>query len=135
MKKKFLIFTFFLIITSFYTIFDKASAVASSCSATVTSHSVYPNSTDNYTIDINNTSSSNLRWIKITRPSAALWTITGSTASGWSAAFTSNDVTYTNGITYVNNIMRAVVTAKTAGFTSPSAAWSVQVSDDASGSK
>jgi len=87
---------FLLVIFIFFQglFFKNAEAAVTACGASVSPSSVVRNTTSDFTFSINNTDSVSYNWIKITRPSASVWTINSGSASGWSASANSDNVTF-----------------------------------------
>src|SRR3990167_11220260 len=103
-----------------------------SCSASVTPHTVAPTSTTGFQLQINNTDSNPIVWIKITRPSAN-FAINTAEATGWNGSTGPTSTTQTGGTLDSGDSLTIVVSATTADVQASSANWAVQVSDDSGG--
>lgn len=135
MRKTALIVLIFLIINLFLGKSLAVYGVVSSCTASVIPGSVYANSSSSYTFSLNNTSSSDIKWIKITIPSPVYWGIDGfSNPSGWTGSSTNDDVTYIGGTLSAAGSLSITLSAGTNDDPTASVAWMVEVSDDISGS-
>lgn len=109
-----------------------ASAIVSSCEANVTPSQVNPAITTNFSIVINNTSSQDISWVRISRPSAN-FTLGGSVASGWTRVVTQTTATFT-GMLVAGGLKNFFLTnVQVANLQAAPANWIVEVSDDGSG--
>lgn len=104
----------------------------SSCSTSVSPTSLTSNSSGSLSFSINNTSPTNIDWVKITSPSSN-FTISSGESGGWSAEVSGSAVIFTLGsqdpgttATYTVNVTTGAETA--------AASWSVVVSDSGDGS-
>lgn len=125
-------FYFLLVLLIFLLgIFSKnASAVVSSCTASVSPSSVVINTTREFTFSLINTSTQTINWIKITRPSSN-FTFSGyNSIGGFTIATSTDNVTLTG-----SSLAAGVSTSYTLQIASgnsvaSSADWTIQVSDD-----
>ena len=106
----------------------KVKADINSCFASVSQHSVLPNSTTDFSVQLTNTDSNTIRWIRINRPSAD-FTITSNYASGWQATTNSGFARETNGELAPGQTMTITITAQVGASEVASANWTVTTSD------
>lgn len=98
------------------------------CSATVTPHTVSPNSSTNFQIQINNTDSDSITWVRITRPSGN-FVITSNGSSGWASSTTEEYAYQSDGVLDPGQSMVVDVTATAVNAQVPSADWIVETTD------
>lgn len=111
----------------------KSLAAISSCTATSNLNQVASGSSNTFLININNTSSNVIVWIRFTRPSSN-FTLGNIIASGWTKNLTTSQITITNGILDVGMSRNFTLTSVVAAnVNAVSADWVVEVSDDPSG--
>src|SRR5438034_8773891 len=113
----------------------QADAVVSSCTASVTPNSVPASSTNSFNFTLQNTSSSTIVWMRVTRPSDN-FTIGGYSGPGWdsTSGVTHGALTFSGGQSInPTDTFPFSITADTANVTAPSANWTVEVSDDPDG--
>lgn len=110
-----------------------AEASGVSCSVTTSPNQVASGSTNNFPISITNTSSLNIVWIHIVRPSVN-FTLGSVLASGWSGNQTTTETTLNGGtISSGNNKVVIERTVQAANVNAPAANWTVEVSSDSGG--
>lgn len=109
-----------------------AHANINSCSATLTTNStVSPNSSGSVQIEVDNTDSSTIKWIQVTRPSGN-FTIQNAQLNNWGSSNNDSIATFTGG-TIAPNGSATISLVVNAGAAAPEADWGVQVSDNSSG--
>ena len=104
----------------------------SSCSASISPHTVTPSTSTDFQFQINNTDVNPTHRIKITRPSSN-FTITGYSVGGWAVGMTNDYLTLGGGTISPSESLDLVVVAASGGSEVPSADWTVEVSDDYGG--
>ncbi|MEK9195969.1 MAG: fibronectin type III domain-containing protein, partial [Patescibacteria group bacterium] len=107
---------------------NKAEADINSCSASVIPATVNPNQTAIFQIQITNTDSNNINWIRITRPSSN-FTIISNESTGWAASTTEEYAYQSDNVLAPGDTMTVNVEATAAGTTAPSADWIVETTD------
>lgn len=107
---------------------NKAEADINSCSASVTPATVSPGQTAIFQIQITNTDSNNINWMRITRPSAD-FTIISNEATGWSSSTTPEYAYQGDSTLAPGDTMTVNVEATATGNTAPSADWIVETTD------
>lgn len=122
----------FNILFIFFTTPKQVFAAVSSCTASVSPSSVHTSTSTSFDFTLNNTSSSTIVWIKITRPSSD-FTITDQGVGGWSGGHSSSDVTFGGGSLAASDSLSFNVNATSGSSEGSSEDWTVQVSDDAGG--
>src|SRR5258708_5437097 len=110
-------------------------AAISACSASVNPTVVRTNTSTSLSFSVQNSDSANtVSWVKITAPSTR-FTITSGTSSGWSGSVGSpTDITYTGGTLSPNSSASFNLNIQTSNTDTPAASWTVEVSDNGSGS-
>lgn len=98
------------------------------CSASVTPHTVSPNSSTNFQIQINNTDSDSITWVRITRPSGN-FTITSNGSSGWASSTTEEYAYQSEGVLDPGQSMTVDITATAVNAQAPSADWVVETTN------
>lgn len=109
-----------------------AYAVISSTTATISDHTISKSATLQLTIDIENTDSQSIRYIRITRPSDAI-SITGASAS-WSVSWDSDYVELTGGTLSSGGSIGITIDIASGSVDQASLPWVVLVSDASNGS-
>lgn len=87
---------------------------------------------DNYARN-DETSDTNIRWVRVTRPSANFTINSAFVGSPWTATVTSSTVTFTGGTITPGGILNFTVTATTGANNAPAASWTTQVADNVNG--
>ncbi len=103
-----------------------------SCSASVDLHSVTPTTTSDFGFTLDNTDSTAIRWIRITRPSDQ-FTIGGYSIGGWSGAWTNSQVTFGGGSIGASESLAFSIQASSGSNQAEPFNWVVEVSDDPGG--
>ena len=99
---------------------------ATTCGGSVSIHTVTPASSNDFTITVNNTGSTDIGWVDITVPSAN-FTYTGNSVNGWSTADHDGGTTLSGNTIVPGQTETFSVTATTDITTAPSANWAVKV--------
>lgn len=112
-----------------------AMAQITDCDAVVSPNQVNPGSTTNFSITVTNGSAERIRHLKFTRPSAN-FTLGSIVASGWTVTSADSNSIAVNGSTINTGVSRTFTLTDViaANVNAPSANWTVEVSDDGSGS-
>lgn len=103
-------------------------ADVTSCSASVTPHTVSPNTSANFTIQINNTDTVPITWVRITRPSSD-FSITSNSSPGWQSITSSRYAFQTDGTLNPGQSMTVTLTANIGASEAASANWIVHTSE------
>ena len=98
------------------------------CSASVTPHTVNPNGTVNFQVEITNTDSDTITWLRITRPSDN-FTIISNSSSGWSSSTTEEYSYQSDGTLDPGQSMTIDITADIANTQAAAADWVVETTD------
>jgi len=85
-----------------------------------------------FTITNSTSSSQNIQWIKITKPSTN-YTINSASAGGWSTAVTASIATFTGGSIGIGTASTFTVTVNIASVDEAQTAWTVEVDDNSGG--
>ncbi len=109
-----------------------ASADITSCDASMRAHAVSPNSDNNFAIHIDNTSGTDIQWIKLTRPSDN-FTIISSDAPGWDNSNTPNVANESNGSLAPGNGVDINLDVRSANVQADPANWVVEATDSSTG--
>lgn len=111
----------------------RVHAAVSSCSANISKTNVPVSTSNNFSIELSNTSASDtIVWVKITRPSSN-FTIESYSIGGWSVSMSSDMMTLTGGSLGPDSRASFDFIATTGSSEAASADWTVQVSDTAGG--
>lgn len=105
-----------------------------SCTAYGPPSNMLPGSTEDVTVTVSNSGSSNIVWIKITVPSAN-FTINSHSISGWTVSQSSSQLTITGNSLNSSRSSTFGFSLTAANTTAASANWSILVSDNADGSQ
>jgi len=105
----------------------------SSCDASVSENTAASNSEATFNFSIHNSDSVDYNWVRISRPSAVYYTLTGGDAPGWQSDTNEDWLNFYGNSVYQNNTVNFSVDATIANFTSDSIAWIVEVSDNDGG--
>ncbi len=109
----------------------KTYATLSSCSTSVSSGSVSPNSSTTLNFNVSNSSDTNIAWVKIISPSGD-FNISGGGAGGWSASVDSSFVITFTGSLSPGNSQTFSVNVST-GSNETGGSWTVKASDSNGG--
>ena len=125
------IFCVFALVVGFFAFHPQVRAAIDSCTASVDTHSVPPNSTNSMTFTVTNGGPDDADWIKVSRPSSN-FTVTDnySIEGGWSPARTDSDITLTGTTLASGSQYRFSVQIASANATADAANWSVQLSSN-----
>lgn len=111
------------------------ASAAATCTASVSPSSVVRNTTSTYSFSVNNTGGSDINWIKVSRPSAATYTLTSNTTpSDWGDDINSDYVLFTDSTLSPSSSMSFTITAVIADFTADPTSWTILASDTAGSS-
>lgn len=125
--------SFILILISVFTFFSSSKVHAYDCDMLVSPSTTTRETSTDYSFSVMgaNLPGAGVRWVKITRPSAD-FTVTGGSASSWSATAGTTDVTFTSA-SQIQPVSFSV-TALSGTSDAASANWTVQMSQYISGS-
>lgn len=105
-----------------------AKADVTSCMASVEPSVVSPGTTVDFAIQIDNTDTVPINWVRITRPSTN-FTITANSSPGWQSTTSSSYAFQTSGTLSPGQSMVVTVTAQIGPDEAPTAGWVVQTSE------
>lgn len=110
------------------------SADLESCTANVSPQSVTPGSDNSFVFGINNTSTNPISWLKISSPNTAFFTVASASAYQWQANTTNSDATFDQGSLNSGGQLNFSVEVIAGNNTTSPLSWTVQASDNPSGS-
>ncbi len=110
----------------------QVNASLSACGGYVNPANVAPNSTNTFTLTVTNQSSSDIVWVKLTRPSDN-FTILSHSIQGWSVDLSASQIILTGGSIPQGGASTFEFSVSTNGNESDATAWQVQASDDSQG--
>src|SRR3972149_5469613 len=122
----FAIFFFYLFI--YYP--SPINASLNTCSATLSPNAVQPSTSSSFILNITNSDSKDIQWIKITKPFTSL-TTTNVSVSGWNPDYTpsGNDITLTGNLLLPSYNLGVNINIDVGDINGSSGNWTVQASD------
>ena len=112
---------------------QNALADISSCSASISPSQLNKQTDTDVTININNTDSNTVNWIKIKVPNPSLYTLAHVSVDGWTESYYDGETSIQTGGTLDPSSSLDVTVNVATEDTDSSSAWTVQVSDDGNG--